>query len=142
MICAKPKKLEECMYCPQAYHKECVDRQKESSRNNPFHNAVCTKHSCVRCGLTANKVGGLLLSCTDCPCAYCIDCVDLNALKSIDGELPEYRSLGYNSPRHIQYITCGGCVQKAQEGERKRRVTASDDRILRSIKRARGFVLE
>lgn len=111
--------------------------QNESPKNNLFHNAVCTKHSCVKCGLTANKVGGLLLTCTDCPCAYCVDCVDLNAIKSINGELPQYQILGYASPQHIQYITCGGCMAKSREGERKRTVTPSDARLLRSIKRAR-----
>lgn len=130
------------MYCPEVYHQKCIERQKEPPKTNFFHNAICTKHRCVTCGLTANKVGGLLLSCTDCPWAYCIACADLNSIKSIDGELPQYEALGYTPPRHTRYITCGDCVAKAREGERKRTMTPSDGRILPSTKRARQSDVE
>lgn len=142
MFCARTKNLEQCTYCPEAYHRKCIDQRKESPKNNPFHNAVCTKHSCMNCGLTANKAGGLLLSCNECPYAYCIECLNLDSIRSIDDELPQYKNLGYTPPRHIQYITCGGCLAKEREGEHKRTVSSGGGQILRKTKRTRRFANE
>ena len=141
MFCKKTRYLEECLYCPQVYHKKCVVRQKESSKNNPFNNTVCSKHSCVKCGRTATISGGMLFSCNICPYSYCIECLNLNAIKCINGEIPEYGKLGYESPRHMEHITCEGCVTKSKERNSKRSTTSSA-RLLQSVKRARLFDFE
>lgn len=53
--------------------------------------------------------------------------------------IPEFEAMGYESPRHFQYITCGRCLKRAQEKKQKRTVTHTDGRLLRSVKRLREF---
>lgn len=77
-----------------------------------------------------------------CPSSYCIDCIDLNAIECIDGELQEYQDLGYESPQHIQYVTCESCVKKEKEKYSKRATTSIDTRLLRPVKRARRLDFE
>jgi SWI/SNF-related matrix-associated actin-dependent regulator of chromatin subfamily A member 5 len=92
--------------------------------------------------LTATSSGGVLFSCNNCPRSYCIECLDLNAIESIDGELPEYEGLGYESPRHFQYITCEDCVKKSNGKHSKRDMTPIDGQNLRNSKRVRRFAFE
>jgi SWI/SNF-related matrix-associated actin-dependent regulator of chromatin subfamily A member 5 len=119
-----------------------MNQGQNASRKNPVNNKVCPQHRCSQCDLTANNAGGLLLACNKCSSSYCIDCVDLDVIKSIGDSIPEFEAIGYESPRHIQYITCGGCLEKAREGQQKRIVAPSDTPILRSVKRARRFAFE
>ncbi|KAL3709382.1 hypothetical protein TMatcc_003172 [Talaromyces marneffei ATCC 18224] len=142
LICGKTRNLEECTYCPRAYHEGCANQERNASKKNPFNNKVCPHHRCRKCGLTANNAGGLLLACTKCPGAYCIDCVDLDAIKSIGDNILEFEAIGYESPRYIHHITCGDCLEKGQKSERKRTVNPSDSRVFRSMKRTRGFDFE
>ncbi|KUL91016.1 hypothetical protein ZTR_00722 [Talaromyces verruculosus] len=68
--------------------------------------------------------------------------VKFQHLKCIDGELQEYQDLGYESPQHIQYVTCENCVKKEKEKHSKRATTSIDTRLLRSVKRPRRFDFE
>ncbi|EED22983.1 hypothetical protein TSTA_064500 [Talaromyces stipitatus ATCC 10500] len=133
VVCGRTRKLDECLYCPRSYHEKCVNRQKDSTQKkyNPFNNDICPYHWCTKCGMTASNAGGLLLSCNSCPRSFCIDCIDLDEMESIEGELPEFLDLGYESPRHIEYITCGDCMKKARKEPRKREVTSTGGRVLR-----------
>uniref|UniRef100_A0A093VG44 Lymphoid-specific helicase n=1 Tax=Talaromyces marneffei PM1 TaxID=1077442 RepID=A0A093VG44_TALMA len=129
LICGKTRNLEECTYCPRAYHEGCANQERNASKKNPFNNKVCPHHRCRKCGLTANNAGGLLLACTKCPGAYCHNIL-------------EFEAIGYESPRYIHHITCGDCLEKGQKSERKRTVNPSDSRVFRSMKRTRGFDFE
>lgn len=124
------------------YHEECMNQEEITSKKNPFGNKTCPHHHCVNCGLTAINAGGLLLVCNKCQFSTCIDCVDLDAIKSIGDNIPEFEAIGYESPRHFQYITCEVCLKKSHEREQKRTMTRTDSQHLRNVKRVCRFGFE
>lgn len=133
MVCGKSRQLEKCLYCPRVCHEECVDRltNSTSKKYNAFHNAICPHHRCSKCGLGASKAGGVLFSCHACPRSFCIYCIDLSAIDSIDGELPEFEELNYDSPNHVQHITCATCVDNSKLQDLKRAMNPTEGHLLR-----------
>ncbi|OKL58157.1 hypothetical protein UA08_06512 [Talaromyces atroroseus] len=97
MICRKPKNLELCICCPQAYHERCV-HPKGNERKTSF----------------------------------CIDCVDLDAIKPVE-EHKEFEMLGYEQPKHVEYIVCKEC--NSSKPVQKRSIDNLHRYHLRRVKR-------
>lgn len=131
MICGIGRRVIKCTHCPQVYHEECVARStaSEAKKVNSFGNNLCPQHRCVICDSTAHSVGGLLLSCIICPNSYCIDCIDLDAIDGIDAEQIQFPALGYEKPKHIEYIKCSDCCVDGIRGDLKRSAEEDCDHV-------------
>ncbi|CAD7961014.1 unnamed protein product [Amoebophrya sp. A120] len=57
-----------CERCPKTFHAKCQGVEVMPKK------FVCSWHECLCCRRRAGDVGGMLVQCTGCPKAYCIDC--------------------------------------------------------------------
>ncbi|EPY22939.1 hypothetical protein STCU_08020 [Strigomonas culicis] len=119
--CKEPMHALEAMYhclaCPKSYHAQCVGRKVPKPGEAVSRTYTCPRHRCSLCG-KAQQSDGAIFMCTQCPRAFCFDCLDsrylvlddagvklLNVERTYEGmeaELMDVRRSNY-------YITCLHC---------------------------------
>mmetsp|Transcript_47412 Transcript_47412/g.111742 ORF Transcript_47412/g.111742 Transcript_47412/m.111742 type:complete len:672 (-) Transcript_47412:567-2582(-) len=106
----------ESSYCSRAFHPNCIP---ENAPVNHLTGRVsqCSQHGCMTCGSKADRKGGLLFRCWDCPACFCCDCLP-------DG----YEAMERNHVLDIvgcvsgttEFLRCNACVKKKPSAPAKR----------------------
>jgi len=98
-----------CDYCPVSMHFVCAGVTR-----NHAGQWLCPQHKCCGCGRKAQGAGGLLFRCTECPQAFCEDCLPANA--QIVTENVRFTQLGYRNSKAVCYVICNEqCVKVAEQ---------------------------
>jgi len=104
-----------CAKCPKTFHAKC---QGVSTLPKTF---VCSWHECLVCRRRAGDVGGMLIQCTGCPKAYCIDCFPQSFRRVYPEEsfFAKLQNQGWDhaTPSRMVNFECNDCRARREQEE-------------------------
>ena len=105
-----------CFKCPKVYHAKC-----QGIVNAP-KKFICSWHECLCCRRRPGDVGGLLIQCTGCPKAFCIDCfpTSFRRVYPEDSFFEKLQNMGWEScsPETMVNFQCNDCRARVELEEK------------------------